>query len=202
MLKPSPVPTIAVNVGLSARAAEPDTATTTVAMIRTPQRIDHTVAIGEGASQLLSQGANPIICYRFSGDPAESIAFSYSPLLEAVLSLHVLSQPKHHPLQHPWVRRARTLPPELRREIAAFRFAYDGFVPEFLMPSPASAYRVFDEELQELERLDDATLALGFLRPLHDHRGEREETLLDDERVRGHVLGRVERPGAAPRLRP
>src|SRR3954454_2566096 len=83
MLKPSPVPTIAVNVGLSARAAEPETATTTVAMIRTPQRIDHTVAIGEGASQLLSQGANPIIRYRFSGDPAESIAFSYSPLLEA-----------------------------------------------------------------------------------------------------------------------
>jgi len=95
------------------------------------------VAIGEAASQLLSQGANPIIRYRFTADPAESIAFSYSPLLEAVLSLHVLSQPKHHPLQHPWVRRARSLPQELRREIAAFRFAYDGFVPEFLMPSPA-----------------------------------------------------------------
>jgi len=137
-----------------------------------------------------------MIRFRFATDPTESIAFSYSPLLEAVLSLHVLSEPKHHPLQHPWVRRSRSLPPELRREIAALRFAYDGFVPEFLMPSPASAYRGFDEELQELERLDDATLALGFLRPLHDHRGEREETLLDDERVRGHVLGRVERLGA------
>jgi hypothetical protein len=161
-------------------------------MITTPQRIDHTVAIGEAASQLLSQGANPIIRYRFTADPAESIAFSYSPLLEAVLSLHVLSQPKHHPLQHPWVRRARSLPPELRREIAAFRFAYDGFVPEFLMPSPASPFRSFDEDLRELEQLDDSTLALGFLRPLYDHQGERDETLLADPAVREHVLARAD----------
>jgi len=150
------------------------------------------VAIGEAASQLLSQGANPIIRYRFTADPAESIAFSYSPLLEAVLSLHVLSQPKHHPLQHPWVRRARSLPPELRREITAFRFAYDGFVPEFLMPSPASPYRTFDEDLRELEQLDDSTLALGFLRPLYDHQGERDEALLADPAVREHVLARAD----------
>jgi len=158
------------------------------------------VAIGEGASQLLSQGANPIIRYRFSGDPAESIAFSYSPLLEAVLSLHVLSQPKHHPLQHPWVRRARTLPPELRREIAAFRFAYDGFVPEFLMPSPASHYRGFEEDLRDLGQLDDSTLALGFLRPLYDHRGERDERLFGDPGVRAHVLAGAATLGGDPEL--
>jgi DNA-binding transcriptional ArsR family regulator len=169
-------------------------------MITTPQRIDHTVAIGEAASQLLSQGANPIIRYRFNADPAESIAFSYSPLLEAVLSLHVLSQPKHHPLQHPWVRRARSLPPELRREIAAFRFAYDAFVPEFLMPSPASPYRSFEEDLRELEQLDETTLALGFLRPLYDHRGERDEKLLADPAVRNHVLSRAELAGGDPAL--
>src|SRR3954447_15629434 len=121
-----------------------------------------------------------MITFRFAGEPAESIAFSYSPLLEAVLSLHVLSEPKHHPLQHPWVRRARLLPAELRCEITAFRFAYDGFVPEFLMPSPASPYRGFEEELGELVQLDDSTLALGFLRPLYDHRGERDEALLAD----------------------
>src|SRR3954465_10563409 len=202
MLKPSPVPTIAVNVGLSARAAEPETATTTVAMIRTPQRIDHTVAIGEGAGQLLSQGANPIIRSRFSGDPAESIAFSYSPLLEAVLSLHVLSQPKHHPLQHSWVRRARSLPPELRREIAAFRFAYHHFVPGFLMPSPASVYPSFEDDLRDLGRLDDSTLALGFLRLLYDHRGERDESLLDDPAVRTQTLARAAQLGGDAELAP
>ena len=39
---------------------------------------------------------------------SESVAFAYSPVVEAVLSLHVLTEPKHHPLQHPWVRRARS----------------------------------------------------------------------------------------------
>jgi DNA-binding transcriptional ArsR family regulator len=150
------------------------------------------VAIGEAPGQLLSQKENSMISFRFVAEPAESIAFSYSPLLEAVLSLHVLGEPKHHPLQHHWVRRARSLPPALRREIAALRFVYDGFVPEFLMPSPASAYHGFEEELAELERLDDETLALGFLRPLHDHRGERATSLLADEHVRAHVALRAE----------
>jgi len=117
-----------------------------------------------------------------------------------VLSLHVLSQPKHHPLQHPWVRRARTLPPELRREIAAFRFAYDGFVPEFLMPSPASHYRGFEEDLRDLGQLDDSTLALGFLRPLYDHRGERDERLFGDPGVRAHVLAGAATLGGDPEL--
>ena len=141
-----------------------------------------------------------MITFRFMADPAESIAFSYSPLLEAVLSLHVLSEPKHHPLQHPWVRRARSLPAQLRRRIADFRFAYDGFVPEFLMPSPGTLYRDFEEELRELEDLDDATLALGFLRPLWDHRGERDEGLLEDDRVREHVFRRTDYLGGDAEL--
>jgi DNA-binding transcriptional ArsR family regulator len=141
-----------------------------------------------------------VITFRFVSDPSESIAFSYSPVVEAVLSLHVLTEPKHHPLQHPWVRRARALPPALRREIAAFSFAYSAFIPEFLMPSPAAGYGDFDEELRELEQLDATTVALGFLRPLWDHRGERDETLLEDERVRTHVAMRAETVGADPAL--
>ncbi|HEY6150587.1 MAG TPA: DUF5937 family protein [Gaiellaceae bacterium] len=141
-----------------------------------------------------------MIRFRFSGDPAESIAFSYSPMLEAVLSLHVLTAPKHHALQHAWVRRARGLPAPLRQEIAALRFAYDAFIPEFLMPSPVSGYRGFEEELTELEELDETTLALGFLRPLWDHRGERDESLLRNEQVREHVRGRIRYLRADPAL--
>jgi DNA-binding transcriptional ArsR family regulator len=137
-----------------------------------------------------------MITFRFVADPAESIAFSYSPMVEAVLSLHVLTEPKHHPLQHAWVRKARVLPPALRREIAAFGFAYRGFIPEFLVPSPETTYRTFEEEVAELERLDDATVALGFLRPLWDHRGERDEALLEDARVRDHVARRADHYGA------
>jgi hypothetical protein len=137
-----------------------------------------------------------LIRFRFTGDPADAIAFHYSPLLEAVLSLHVLTEPKHHPLQHGWVRRARSLPAALRKEIEALSFAYTPFVPEFLTPSPASGFREFDEELQELDRFDDATLALGFLRQLWDHRGERDEALLADERVREHIRRGAEQLGA------
>jgi DNA-binding transcriptional ArsR family regulator len=136
-----------------------------------------------------------LIRFRFTGDPAESIAFHYSPLLEAVLSLQVLAAPKHHALQHGWVRRARSLPAPLRREIDALSFAYAPFVPEFLTPSPGSGFRDFDEELRELEAFDDTTLALGFLRQLWDHRGERDEALLADEHIRTDVLGRVTKAG-------
>jgi DNA-binding transcriptional ArsR family regulator len=141
-----------------------------------------------------------MITFRFAGEPAESIADSYSPLLEAVLSLHVLSGPKHHPLQHPWVRRARSFPAPLRRRIAAFRFAYAGLLPDFLFPSPGSEYDGFDEELRELEALDEATLALDFLRPLYDHRGERDERLLEDAAVRERAFQRTEQLGGDPSL--
>src|SRR5690349_4524758 len=141
-----------------------------------------------------------MITFRFAADPTESIALSYSPVLEAVLSLHVLTGPKHHPLQHAWVRKARDFAPELRRDIAAFGFAYRGFVPEFLVPSPEIGYRTFDEELHDLERFDQETIALGFLRPLWDHRGERDEALLESELVRGHVIARAEHYEADPEL--
>jgi DNA-binding transcriptional ArsR family regulator len=132
-----------------------------------------------------------MITFRFVANPAESIAFSYSSVVEAVLSLHVLTEPKHHPLQHAWVREARKLPASLRREIAALGFAYRGFVPEFLAPSPTSGYGTFEEELAALEELEDATIALGFLRPLWDHRGERDEELLEAPRVRVHAAARA-----------
>jgi hypothetical protein len=43
-----------------------------------------------------------------------------------------LIEPKHHPLQHEWVRRMRKLPHDLRRDIQAFSFAYCGYIPEVL----------------------------------------------------------------------
>jgi DNA-binding transcriptional ArsR family regulator len=73
-------------------------------------------------------------------------------------------------------------------------------VPEFLVPSPATAYRTFAEELDELKRLDAETVALGFLRPLWDHRGERDEALLQDPHVREHATRRADYYGADPEL--
>lgn len=51
------------------------------------------------------------IAFRLPPAAAEWAAFSYSLAMEAVLSLHVLVEPKHHPVQHEWVRAMRRLPP-------------------------------------------------------------------------------------------
>ncbi len=40
------------------------------------------------------------IRFRLEPYDLDRVAFAYSPVLEAILSLHVLTHPKHHPLQH------------------------------------------------------------------------------------------------------
>jgi uncharacterized protein DUF5937 len=92
---------------------------------------------------------------------SESVAFSYSPVVEAVLSLHVLVAPKHHPLQRAWVRRMRRLDPRLRAEIQAFRFAYVGHFPGFLFPRPDEEFLEFEQELAFLHDLEPETPGHG-----------------------------------------
>lgn len=72
--------------------------------------------------------------FRLAPHAAERLAFSYSPAMEAVLSLHVLIEPKHHPVQYEWVRAMRRLSPALKREIDLFGFAYRTYFPEFFFP--------------------------------------------------------------------
>lgn len=130
----------------------------------------------------------------------DRLAFAYSPLLEAVLSLHVLVEPKHHPLQHEWVRRMRTLPPGLKRRISDFGFAYRRTMPEFVAPSPEAEFCDFAQDLALLQQHDPASLALDFLRPLYDHGGVRDPALLADDEVRGLALAGCARVGASTEL--
>jgi DNA-binding transcriptional ArsR family regulator len=124
---------------------------------------------------------------------SESIALAYSPVVEAVLSLHVLVAPKHHPLQHAWVRRMRAIDPALKAEIRAFRFAYLGHFPDFLFPRPDEEFLGFDDELAYLHELDDQAFAFEFLRPLYDHGGSwpRDLELLGRRDVQAFVLDRT-----------
>jgi DNA-binding transcriptional ArsR family regulator len=117
----------------------------------------------------------------------ERLSFAYSPLVEAVLSLHVLVEPKHHPLQHEFVRRMRSLSPGLRRRIGELGFLYRRTMPDFVSPSADEGYASFDDELAGMQRHDDETLALELLRPLYDHAGRRDPGLLDDPEVRASV---------------
>jgi DNA-binding transcriptional ArsR family regulator len=106
------------------------------------------------------------IRFRLPAEAAERAAFACSPLLELVLSLHVLVEPKHHPLQQPWVRQMRALPAPLRREIGAFAFTYRSYFPGFLLPEPAGANPTLEEELARLEQLPDQAIRAGFTQHL------------------------------------
>ena len=135
--------------------------------------------------------------------PAEAIervGFAYSPLLEAVLSLHVLVAPKHHPLQHEWVRAMRSLSPSLKRRIAGLSWAYRTSFPDFLLPSPTERYRDFDDEIAALEGLDPVALALDLLRPLWDHQGNRDPAVFRDAAVRRYALAAAAKRGSDERL--
>ena len=129
------------------------------------------------------------IRFHISAFAAERLSFAYSPLVEAVLSLHVLVEPKHHPLQHEFVRRMRSLSPALRRRIGELAFVYRRTMPDFVSPSADEGYGSFEDELARMQMHDDETLALELLRPLYDHAGVRNVALLEDPGVRAHVRG-------------
>jgi DNA-binding transcriptional ArsR family regulator len=106
------------------------------------------------------------IVFRVPPAAVERVGFSYSPSLEAVLSLHVLVEPKHHPVQHGWVRAMRRLSPALKREIDVFAFAYRTYLPEFFFPSPAGELLDFEAELVRLRAVDPALARLEFATPV------------------------------------
>lgn len=133
-------------------------------------------------------------------DAPDRIAFAYSPLQEAVLSLHVLVAPKHHALQHDWVREMRKLPAALKRRISELGFAYRWTMPDFVSASPEDEFTDFEQDLRALAAQDAESLAFDFLRPLFDHGGSRDPALLEDAAVREHALGQCERHGASPEL--
>ncbi|MDA0159949.1 DUF5937 family protein [Solirubrobacter ginsenosidimutans] len=106
-----------------------------------------------------------MIVFRVPPTAVERVGFSYSPTLEAVLSLHVLVEPKHHPVQHEWVRAMRRLSPALKREIDVFAFAYRAYFPEFFFPSAAGELLDFEGELRRLRSIDPELARLEFATP-------------------------------------
>lgn len=93
------------------------------------------------------------ITFRLPPEAVERVSFTYSPLLETVLSLHVLVEPKHHPLQHQWVRRMQSLAPSLKRDIRELAFAYRSYFPAYLFPPPTGEPQAFEDELRGLAEL-------------------------------------------------
>jgi DNA-binding transcriptional ArsR family regulator len=132
-----------------------------------------------------------MIRFHLPASAVERVAFAYSPLFEAVLSLHVLVEPKHHPLQHDWVRRMRELPDDLRRDIHAFAFAYRSYVPQVLAPTPSAGYATFAEELTRLRAQSPAAVALEFSVPLAPAARSRDPDRLDDAAACDEIIARA-----------
>jgi len=139
-----------------------------------------------------------MIRIRFAADPAQHVAIGYSPLLEAVLSLHVLVAPRDHVLVHPWVRRMRTLEPELKRRVLAFGFILRRHLPDVLLPV-AFADDGFESELARLVDHPPELLLEDFGRPLYDHGGRHGIGVYENQAVRQAMLVRAARDGEPSR---
>jgi len=139
------------------------------------------------------------IVFRIPASAAERVGFAYSPSMEAVLSLHVLVEPKHHPVQHGWVRAMRGLSPALKREIDVFAFAFRAYFPEFFFPSPAGDLLGFADELGRLRAIDPALVRLEFAIPLIGPQaggGEaRDPAMLEEPAVRRRLRERAAAQG-------
>lgn len=88
---------------------------------------------------------------------SEQVACGYSPVLEALISLHSVLEPKHHPAQHPWARRTRALPVRLRDDLRRFAFLFDGYAPNFFAPTPVRPFPSFESELERIANLPGAS---------------------------------------------
>jgi DNA-binding transcriptional ArsR family regulator len=108
-----------------------------------------------------------------------------APLVETMLSLHVLMHPKEHPLQHPWIRGMRTLSPALKREIRAFWFLYSDITADFMLPERADAPQSFDEALAAFAALPPERAQYEIARPTFfyfEEEGGPESLARDDVR--------------------
>ena len=87
-----------------------------------------------------------------------------SPLLETVLSLQAVLDPRLHVGEYLFVRRAHDLPRSMRKEIRNFSFCLGGYLPQFLFPRSASSS--FGDELAELQRIGAKQAASELTRSL------------------------------------
>ncbi|MFF0473218.1 DUF5937 family protein [Streptomyces sp. NPDC004284] len=143
-----------------------------------------------------------MITLRFAETAEEDIAFSVSPLLEAVHSWHVLTDPGHHALHVPWVRRCRRLPAALRRRMREHDFVVADHIPALFESRTGDHDADFADQLAAVRDLPPALLAAELARTLVDTTRHTGDDLVDDPAARDAVLTayRDSDPGRAARL--
>ena len=86
-------------------------------------------------------------------DAARRVRVCVAPLVEAVLALHTLVEPGHHPHQHPFVRRMRALPPSFRAELDRLHETFRHPPERLINPHPDPAADI-DDLLEALVATD------------------------------------------------
>ncbi|MEU9063611.1 DUF5937 family protein [Streptomyces sp. NPDC048430] len=139
---------------------------------------------------------------RFTETAEEDIAFSVSPLLEAVHSWHVLTDPGHHALHVPWVRRCRRLPAALRRRIREHGFVVADYIPAFFESRAGDHDADFEDQLVAVRALPPALLAAELAQTLIDTTRYTGHNLVEDPTARDTALAELHQtdPGRAARL--
>ncbi|MET8404367.1 DUF5937 family protein [Streptomyces sp900116325] len=135
-----------------------------------------------------------MITLRFTEAAEEDIAFSVSPLLEAVHSWHVLTDPGHHALHVPWVRRCR--------RIREHGFVVADYIPAFFESRASGHDADFADQLAAVRALPPALLAAELAQTLIDTTRHTGHDLVADPATRDAVLTeyRQSDPGRAARL--
>jgi DNA-binding transcriptional ArsR family regulator len=119
-----------------------------------------------------------------------------------VQGLHVLCEPKHHALQHEWVRAMRRLHPSLKREITALSFLYRWTLPNCVLPDATTPYEDFEVELARLRGLKTEVAAYELVRTIYDHGGgarPARKRVLADLRIRSRAIAAAGRAGTGTR---
>lgn len=132
-----------------------------------------------------------MITLRFSDTAAEDLAFSLSPLLEAAHSWHVLTDPGHHALHVPWVRRCRRLPAPLRRRLRTHGFAVADYIPAFFECRADDHDADFPAMLAAVRALPAERVAVELAQTLVDTTRYRGPALVADPAVRESALGEL-----------
>ncbi|MER7468104.1 DUF5937 family protein [Streptomyces sp. NPDC097981] len=143
-----------------------------------------------------------MITIHFTETAEENLAFSASPLLEAVHSWHVLTGPGHHALHVPWVRKCRRLSAGLRRQLREHGFVVADYIPAFFESRADDHEADFGEQLASVRALPPAQLAAELAQTLLDTTRFNGPDLVENTATRDAALAELQQadPGRAARL--
>ncbi|WP_237749617.1 ArsR/SmtB family transcription factor [Streptomyces sp. SS] len=140
---------------------------------------------------------------RFTATAEEQLAFTTSPLLEAVHSWHVIAGPGHHALHLPWVRRCRELPTALRRLMREHSFVVADYIPAFFESRADDLDASFEEQLTAIRSVPPEHLAAELAQTIVDTTRYHGRDLVRDAATRDRALAELDEtaPDRAETLR-